>query len=100
VSELGDLAQQFREVFCTFFPSPSPTTNNVATSFDKKGFKTNIECGNPEKKVATCVVLSVARLALESHVECLNHDILQIFLRDDIVLKLANWILRSTSCIR
>lgn len=97
VSELGDLAQQFREVFCTFFPPFPPTTNNVATSFDKKGFKTNIECGNPEKKVATCVVLSVARLALESHVECLNHDILQIFLRDDIVLKLANWILRSTS---
>lgn len=60
VSELGDLTGN--SVRFLVLSSPPPTTTNVATSFDKKGFKTKVECGNPRKRAATCVVLSVGSI--------------------------------------
>ena len=74
-----------------------PRTNKCCYELRQKRVQNAHRVWQPrKKKVATCVVLSVARLALESHVECLNHDILADFLATTIVWELANWILRST----
>lgn len=100
VSELGDLTQQFRDVSCTFFPpSPPPPPTNRQRRYElrQKRVQNQHRVWKPRKESGdVCGALSCSIGTWISR-GVPKPRYFADFFGDDMVWKLANWILRSTS---